>query len=129
MSESKSKSKPVFTDRTGREWKLHIDVAAIRRARKLDVDLSMPVNQLREFVTDDVFLADALWAILGPTAKAEDMSQETFEKAFTGPTYAQAREALWAAMELYFDPGKFAIWQAALKSIDKELKDAVTAIG
>ena len=43
----------TFSDNLSRDWTLHITVAAMRRAKAKDVDLSMPVSQLQQFVMDD----------------------------------------------------------------------------
>lgn len=93
-----------FVDKQNREWVLQVNVAAMRRAKAVDVDLSMPVNQLQQFVMDDVFVANALWAIVGPNAKERGITAEQFDAGFDGTTFDTAREALYAALEEYYDP-------------------------
>lgn len=119
----------LFSDKLGREWSLRIDVAAMRRAKAVGVNLSMPVEQLREFMFDDLFLAEAIWAILSPKARNIDLDQTQFETAFDGLVYAKAREALWEAMEQYFDPGKSQMLRAAIDSTKAEMASVITSFG
>ena len=93
-----------FTDNKNREWTLFINVAAMRRAKAKGIDLSMPVSQLLQFVMDDVFIADALWSIVSPDAKERGIDSEAFDSALGGAIFDSAREALWAALEQYYDP-------------------------
>ena len=95
-----------FKDTMGREWQLNINVAAMRRARAYDIDLSLAVQQLNKFFMDDVFFVDAIWAIVKPLADEKGITQEQFESAFDGAITEQAREALWVALGAYYDTGR-----------------------
>ena len=73
-----------FTDLQQREWALHVNVAVLRRAKAVGIDLSMAVSQLRELLLDDVVTLDALWSIVAPNAKERGISLEAFEEGFDG---------------------------------------------
>lgn len=121
-----------FTDTLAREWQLTITVAAMRRAKRNDIDLSMPVAQLQQFVMDDVFLTDALFAIVEPDATAKGIALEQFELGMNGKVLAIARESLWDALCEYFDPGKSEMLRAAIASVAAEMqtaKSSLTSIG
>lgn len=117
-----------FTDKLNREWELTINVAAMRRAKAKDIDLSMPVNQLMSFVMDDVFLTDALWAIVEPDAKAKGITLEQFEAGLDGKVIAVAREALWESLYEYFDVGKSEMLRAAVASVQAEMATATASL-
>lgn len=117
-----------FTDKLEREWNLVIDVAAMRRAKKAGIDLSMPVNQLQEFVMDDVFLADALFAILSPSCAALGITSSQFDDGLNGNVIESARESLWSALEAYFTPGKASMLRAALASVRLEMEKATQSL-
>lgn len=110
-----------FTDSLGRMWPIAITVAAMRRAKRSDVDLSMPVAQMQSYIMDDVFLTDALWAIVEPDAKNKAITLEQFETGLNGTVLAEAREALWAALYEYFDVGKSEMLRAAVASVAAEM--------
>jgi hypothetical protein len=113
-----------FTDAASREWKLEINVGAMRRAKKQGVDLSMPVSQMQEFMLDDVFLTDALFAVVAPQAKELAVSLEQFESAIDGKILAEARNQLWEALAEYFDPGKAQMLLAAVAAVKSEMAKA-----
>jgi hypothetical protein len=119
-----------FVDKKNREWILEVNVAAMRRAKAAGVDLSMPVNQLREFLMDDVFIADALWAIVSLNAKERGITQEQFDEAFNGSTFETAREALFAGLEEYYDPKsqRAAMFRAAVAEVKAEMAKALTTL-
>lgn len=111
-----------FTDQKSREWTLSINVAAMRRAKAKGIDLSMPVSQLQQFVMDDVFIADALWSIVSPDAKERGISQDQFDEALGGLAFDSARDALWQALETYYDPQseRAAMLRVALEQVRQE---------
>lgn len=111
-----------------RQWQLHINVAAMRRAKASGVDLSMPVSQMQQFVMDDVFLTDALWAIVTPEANAKGITLEQFEAGLDGNVLSLAREALWESLCEYFDVGKSQMLRAAVASIKQEMDKAVASL-
>jgi hypothetical protein len=113
-----------FTDAASREWKLEINVGAMRRAKKQGVDLSMPVSQMQEFMLDDVFLTDSLFAVVAPQAKELAVSLEQFESAMDGKILAEARNQLWGALAEYFDPGKAQMLLAAVAAVESEMEKA-----
>jgi len=117
-----------FTDSVGRQWSLSINVAAMRRAKRSDIDLSMPVKQMESFFMDDVFLADALWAIVEPEATAKGLTLEQFELGLDGKVLSQARDSLWDALSEYFDAGKSEMLRAAVASVAKEMQTATKSL-
>lgn len=117
-----------FTDKLNRAWQLDITVAAMRRAKRSDIDLSMPVSQLQSFVMDDVFLTDALFAIIEPDAKAKGVTLEQFEAGLDGKVFAVARESLWEALYEYFDVGKSEMLRAAVASVAAEMQAAKVSL-
>ena len=117
-----------FKDSMGREWHININVAAMRRARAKDIDLSMAIKQLNQFVMDDVFLVDALYAICKPDLDSKGISLEQFEAAFDGVVTEKAREALWAALEGYYDTGKGKLLRAAIEMVKAELSKAADTL-
>ncbi|HBE68513.1 MAG TPA: hypothetical protein DDW52_10235 [Planctomycetaceae bacterium] len=119
-----------FTDTAGRDWKLEINVAAMRRAKTQGIDLSMPVSQMQEFVMDDVFLTDALYAVVHTQAETQGISLQQFESSLNGEILAQARDCLWEALAEYFDPGKAEMLRAAIAATKAEMRKAsVTLTG
>lgn len=109
-------------DSTGREWNLAINVAAMRRAKTAGVNLSHAVEQIKEFVTDDVFLCDALWAVVQPQAKELAITQEQFEAAIgNGDVLEKARIELFESLCEYYPDPKASMLQAALKMLAAEM--------
>lgn len=117
-----------FTDKLNREWQLTINVAAMRRAKAQDIDLSMPVAQIQPFTMDDVFLTDALFAIVKTEADAKGITLEQFEAGLDGKTLDVAREAMWEALCEYYPEHKARMLRAALDSIAKEMAEATTSL-
>lgn len=120
--------KKCFKDLAGREWNLNINIGAMRRAKTQNIDLSMPVNQLREFVMDDVFMVDAIWAVIQPDADAKGISKEQFESAIDGKAIESARDALWVALEEYYPDPKAQMLRAALNSVAAETANAMRTL-
>lgn len=117
-----------FTDKLNRVWQLTITVAAMRRAKSKGVDLSMPVAQMQQYVMDDAFLADALWAVIEPDALAKGLTLDHFEAGLDGKILAAARSALWDALCEYFDVGKSEMLRAAVASVEKEMANAASSL-
>jgi len=120
----------TFTDKQKREWQLTVNVAAMRRAKSAGVDLSMPVSQLREFITDDVFLADCLWAIVAVNASERNVNQAQFDEGFCGLVFDAARAALWEALSEYWDPKsqRASMLRMALAEVEAEMAKAISTI-
>lgn len=109
-------------DSTGREWKLEVTVAAMRRAKSAGVNLSHAVEQIKEFVTDDVFLCDALWAVVQPQAKSLGVTQEQFEAAMdSGDLMDQARNELFESLCEYYPDPKAQMLRTALAAVAMEM--------
>ena len=117
-----------FSDKLSRDWQLTINVAAMRRAKTLGVDLSMPAKNLGDYFFDDCYLCDALWAIVRPAASEAGLTQEQFELGLDGKTLDAAREALWEALYEYFDLGKAEMLRAAVASVAEEMQTAKNSL-
>mgnify|MGYP003679872023 CR=1 FL=1 len=100
----------------------------MRRAKRSNVDLSMPVAQMQSYIMDDVFITDALWAIVEPDAKAKAVTLEQFETGLNGKVLAEAREALWESLYEYFDVGKSEMLRAAVASVAAEMATATSSL-
>ena len=120
-----------FTDSKQREWALVVNVAAMRRAKAKGIDLSMPVSQLQQFVMDDVFVADALWSIVSPDAKERGIDSEAFDSGLGGTVFDNARDALWEALTVYFDPKseRAVMLRAALSQVKEETTKVMSTFG
>ena len=117
-----------FTDLENREWKLTINVAALRRAKAVGIDLSMAIQQLRELLLDDVVTIDALWAIVSPNAKERNITAEQFDAGFNGETLDKARDSMWDALAEYYSPPKAEMLLAAVASVKQEMANATKQI-
>lgn len=99
-----------FTDRTNRSWSLDINVAGIKRVRKLlNVDLLQVLDKgselLRQLGTDLALLVDVLYALLKPDADAAGVSDEDFGRSFSGDSILHARTAFFEELTDFFpDP-------------------------
>ena len=113
-----------FTDKLNREWTIDITVAAMRRAKHNDIDLSMPVAQMKEYLMDDVFSADAIWAIVEPEAKAKGITLDQFDAGLDGKVLNAARESLWSAYYEYFDEGKAALLRSTVSAAAEAMLEA-----
>lgn len=112
----------------GRNWTLVINIGAMRRSKARDIDLSMPIPQLRQFFLDDVFLFDALWAVLEPDAKQAGLTVEQFENGMNGEVLDAARECLWAALSDYYPDEKKRMLSSAIATVQRELATAITSL-
>ncbi len=119
----------TFKDLDGREWSIRINIGAMRRAKARDIDLSMPVPQLRSFMLDDVFLTDALWSIIELQAKERQVTVDQFESSIDGRVLAEARERLWESLVEFYDPPKAEMLGMALTAIREEIDKATQSIG
>lgn len=101
-----------FTDAAGRVWTITTDMAAARRLRRAGHDIveyESASGQVPLLYTDELAMAEALYAILLPQAEAHSpaVSEDEFLAAMTGEVAGAAREALIAALpDFFFGPKK-----------------------
>lgn len=112
-----------FIDKKGQSWDLSINVAAMRRAKAADIDLSLPQKQIDKFFLDDTFVADCLFAIV--KANTPGLTQESFDDLLDGKVLAEAREALWESLYEYFDDPKAERLRESVADAKKALEVAL----
>ena len=87
----------VIKTADGYEYKLSINISAVRRIRNM-VGYNLPdlfYNQeQRVKLGDDLVLAEILWATLAPQAAAKEVSEEQFFEALRGDSFADAKQKL-----------------------------------
>lgn len=109
----------AFKDAKGRDWSLEITVGSIKRVKALtDVDLYALVDdgakKLAELLADVVTLVDVLFILCAEQAKAADVSDEDFGRAFGGDVLEAAGEAFVEEI-IFFTPNQRA--RLALKEL------------
>lgn len=105
----------TFTDTTGREWQVSMNITALKRVRDLlDIDLmQLPVfdqkqpeaGLLYRLGNDPVELVNVLFALVKPQADAAGVSDEAFGEALGGDALSDATEAFMAEMVGFFPQG------------------------
>lgn len=115
-----------FTDTTGRQWAIDLNIGAIKRVKSLvGVDLlEIQDGQLLvDLANDPMKMADILYAVVYPQATAKDVSDEAFGSALGGdamrlgidafveelidffqklrPAVGQVLNKLWSKLETY----------------------------
>lgn len=87
-----------FNDTTGKEWKLAVTVAAVKRVRELTgcdlMQILSSEDTLRQLATDDILMVDVVFAILKTQADADGISDVQFGEAMAGDAISKAYEAL-----------------------------------
>lgn len=116
----------IFTDATGRVWSGRVDWGAMRRSREAGVDLSTIEELLGDFYRGSDKLITALWAVMEPTARAEQCSREVFEGAVTGDVIAVARDALIDSVAAFFPSDRRAIITVTNHDVSQEFAALVS---
>lgn len=104
----------------------------MRRARSRGIDLSMPFEQIRQFMLDDVFMADCLFVILQEDCRSKGISAEQFDAGLDCKLIETARGLLVEALIEYYDEGKAEMLRAAVATLKEELAKvtrSLTSIG
>lgn len=115
-----------FTDRLGRQWKLHLDYTLGEDVRKeTGVNLAVTSRSL-EWV-EALFgepgrLVSICWILCEEQAKALNLTPEEFGRGFDGPTLEAAGVSLAHAIAGFFP--RSAIAQAIQEGLDKMLNKA-----
>ena len=91
----------TFKDNAGRSWSISVDIATIRRVRKvLGVNLvaSDLADILKKILGDPVLLCDILYVVCKPEADKEGISDEDFGRAMAGDAIEHATVAFLEAL-------------------------------
>jgi hypothetical protein len=121
-----------FRDRKNRTWELHIDYAAIRRARGLvGVDLlKLPEEGFQlwgELYSDLIKFIDTIYAICKPQCDAAKVSDEDFGNALAGECLFNAKEAFEQEIVDFFpEPGTKESLRNVIR-IGKEIQQRLVA--
>lgn len=97
----------AFRDCNGRDWAIVIDVAAVRRVRKLlAVDLYSLVDDgmtgLAKLLGDPVTLVDVLYVLCQDAADKSAISDDDFGRLFRGDSLSAAADAFLAEYTDFF---------------------------
>jgi hypothetical protein len=116
----------TFTDAAGREWKLTIDVNAMRRVRDaIKVDLMEVVtgDLTDRLAADPVLLVDVLFVLVKAQADAASpkVSDEEFGKTVIGDVIDQATSALLEELADFFPKARGKMLRMAIAK-GKELQ-------
>lgn len=116
-----------FTDNAGRNWKLDINVGAVKRVRE-STRIVLPAlfddsfKGLAELAADYIELVDVLWAACQPQAALAGVSAEQFAEGMGGDSLGKATEALARAVADFFTSPEQR--QALHKALDLILETA-----
>ena len=110
----------TFTDTTGRQWTIAVNIHAIKRVRALiGVDLLTVVegSLFTKLVDDPIFLCDLIYALVKPEADAQQVSDEAFGQAMAGDAIEHATVALLEELVGFFHGAKRRMLEKALRKI------------
>ena len=108
----------TFTDTTGREWVIVLDVNGLRRVRKrLDLNLlALIVGEAVDRLADDpVLLVDTLYVLCETQAEREGVSDEAFGAAIRGDVLDAAVAAFLEALTDFYPSRKRAILRQLIR--------------
>lgn len=100
---------PSFTDTTGREWKVAITVADVRRVKEtLDVNLVHAIGGtlLQDLSEDPLLLCDVLYVVCQQQAEERQVSDADFGRGLAGDVITDATSAFLQALVDFFPSGK-----------------------
>lgn len=126
----------VFRDVSGREWRLEIDLPAVKRVRDLSGgNLDLKSTDLARRAAEDAEVAvDVIWFLIQAQAVEQQVSIDDFARAISrcredkSSPLAEAREALFAEWIDFFHGcgnAKDAAVLATLLAIEKREKDGL----
>jgi hypothetical protein len=98
----------MFRDKNSREWKIEINIGAVKRVRdllKLDLLESGQENKipaLTQLGTDIVALIDTIFVIVKPQADQAGISDEQFAEAIGGQAGFDATNAFYEELADFF---------------------------
>lgn len=126
-----------WTDKQGRDWCTAINVSTVRRVKHLTGVLltdAADSDLLERLYNDCMLLADVLYAVCEPQAKARDIDSAAFGELLSGELIDKACESLMRDLVDFFPSGRRpaveTIWKAAkrveterVKMLDQKLTD------
>lgn len=116
----------TFTDNAGRNWTIGLNVDAVKRVRELaKVDLLEAIEGklLEQLSGDPILLCDVLYALVKPTADAQQVSDVDFGRALGGDCLDAATTALLEEMVDFFPKRRRSLLGKALRKFqDVEAK-------
>lgn len=109
----------TFTDNSGRQWDVAVDVTTLRRIHDLlGVDLgAMTWGALVERLGDPVFLVDLIYVVCKPQADEMRVSDEGFGRGLGGDAVDRATQALLQAFTGFFPAAKRRVLLSAIERI------------
>lgn len=115
---------PKFTDSTGREWVVEVNVASLKRARTLaGVDLLKLLDGKGEaansLASDPVALVDALYAIVKTEADARKVTDEEFGRSLAGDALEGATKALVESLVDFFPSARREMLRRAMGKMEE----------
>lgn len=119
---------PQFTDAEGRKWSITINVAALKRVRKLtDVDLFGALDDnfagINKLFANPEKLCDVLYAIVQPDAEKTGVTDDQFGVALGGDALGSAADALIGGLVDFFPDAKTRTRLRQVLSKDREIRD------
>ncbi|MBE3133284.1 MAG: hypothetical protein IMZ55_07405 [Acidobacteria bacterium] len=106
----------TFTDTAGREWRVQIDVTALKRVKGLvGVDLleAASGDLIDKLAADPVLLCDCLFALVADQAKAASLSDEEFGRGLAGDAIDSATGAMLEELIDFFPARRRAVLRTA----------------
>lgn len=118
-----------FQDTEGRHWRVHVDVATVKRVRDLlDIDLLdiFGGDLMERLIGDPVTLCDVIYGVCKPEADQAGITDEQFGQALAGDAIESASMALIDALVDFFPLGKRRLLQAAVRRSREMEEKALT---
>jgi len=123
---------PSFTDTTGRDWRVALDVTTVKTVRdraEVDLaDLEQAPKTFAQLADDPVLLVDVLYLVCQSEASDRDVSPEDFGRSLAGDAIEHATAALEEAICDFFPRGKRSLLQRLRKKLDQVREKTVDLI-
>lgn len=117
----------TFKDAKGRVWNCHVTWGAIRRSAAADCDLSLVEELLGDFHRGSIKLVDALWCVIEPQAKRDNVTREDFEEQLCSDFIDEAREALLGGLRDFFPSDRANLIAAANDEVKSQMRNLLAS--
>lgn len=112
----------TFSDTTGREWAITLNVAAMKRVRELcEVDLIQVVDNrgklLQQLIADPILLCNVIYVVCKSDADRLKITDEQFGENMSGDAIEDATNALLEELINFFPAQKREILQAVFQKM------------